>query len=113
MTTRFKVGLLFLAIQVGLIVYARFIPERFFCWAPYDIHSKYEIQTTINGKLLSSTEAEQRYNYKSKGWEQRSIYNIISLVAQYERTYGANDNAQVEIIFAVNGNPEEKWTLKP
>lgn len=112
MKGRLLIGVLFLLLQVGGIIYARFIPERFFCWAPYDIHTKFEVFVTIDGQELSNSEIESRYRYKMKGWEQRSIHNIISLISQYERTYGQSDNAEVYMIYAINGHPEQKWTYK-
>ena len=113
MRNRFIIGIAFLAIQIVLILYARFIPQRFFCWAPYDQHTKFEVFVTIDGELLSTEEAEIRYRHHMKGWEQRSIDNIFSLITQYESTYGKNDKALVEIIYTTNGHDEQKWILKP
>ena len=111
MKPRFVIGLLFIAMQIASVTYARFIPERFFCWAPYDIHTKFKVNVTIDGELLSPQEAEIRYKYKMEGWEQRSIDNIFSLIKQYESTYGKRDNASVEVIYSENGKPEEIWRL--
>ena len=86
------VGVAFLAIQLLSIVYARFVDERFFCWAPYDEHSRYAIGVTMGGRSLSEAEVASRYRYQAAGWEPRSIHNIISLVEQYEMTYGGADD---------------------
>jgi len=112
MKTKFYIGILFLLLQVGSIIYARFIPERFFCWAPYDSHTKFEVFVTINGKTLSTEETVARYKYKMKAWEQRSIDNVISLVSQYENTYGKADNAEVIMIYSTNGHEEKEWRLE-
>lgn len=109
MKTRFYVGILFLLLQVGGIVYARYTPERFFCWAPYDNHTLFEVNVTINGKSFTQQQVEERYKYKMKGWEQRSIDNIISLISQYERTYGKHDNAKVKMTYSTNGHDEKTW----
>lgn len=109
MKVRGFIGILFLLLQVGSIIYARYIPERFFCWAPYDQHTKFEVSVTIDGKTLSDKETFNRYKYKMKGWEQRSIDNIISIISQYERTYGKEDNAQVTMIYSTNGHEEKEW----
>ena len=109
MKTRFFIGILFILLQVGSIVYARFIPERFFCWAPYDTHVNFEVFVTIDSKTLSTEEAVARYHYKMNGWEQRSIDNIFSLISQYERTYGKSDNAQVLMTYSINGHEEKEW----
>lgn len=103
------VGGIFLFLQLALIIYARFIPERFFCWAPYDEHSYYEIKVMINGDTLSQNEVRSRYRYKAKGWEPRSMDNIFSLVEQYEQTYGLNDKASVIIDYQTNGHKKLQW----
>ncbi|WP_431132501.1 hypothetical protein [Psychroserpens mesophilus] len=112
MKIRLLIGILFLLLQVGSIAYARFIPERFFCWAPYDSHIKFEVFVTINGKKLTPEETYARYKYKMNGWEQRSIDNIFSLISQYERTYGKDDHAQVLMIYSINGHEEKEWRYK-
>jgi len=113
MKIRVFIGVIFLLLQVGSIAYARFIPERFFCWAPYDSHTKFEVVVTINGKTLTAEETVARYKYKMRGWEQRSIDNIFSLISQYERTYGKADNAQVTMKYSINGHEEKEWHYKP
>lgn len=103
------IGISFLLIQLSSIVYARFIPERFFCWAPYDEHSHYKINVIINGSDLSAKEVSARYRYTPEGWEPRSMHNIFSIVKQYEVTYGKEDNATVEIVYRTNGHNEKRW----
>ena len=51
-----------------------------------------------------------KYRYQAAGWEPRSIHNIISLVEQYEMTYGGADDAEVTIRYVVNGHPERTWS---
>lgn len=52
------IGILFLLLQLGSVVYARFIPEKFFCWAPYDEHTYYKIKVSLNGEELSAKEVK-------------------------------------------------------
>ena len=111
MKIRYTLGILFLLIQVASIVYARFIPERFFCWAPYDSQSKYEIIVTVNGEKLSEEDIKARYHYKANSWEERAIGNIFSYIESYESTYGKHDNAKVVVKYATNGKSEQIWTL--
>lgn len=113
MSKKFCIGLTFLGLQVGSIFYARFIPERFFCWAPYDSHVNFKTSVTINNKILSNEEAESRYQYKMQGWEQRSIHNIFYLITKYERTYGELDSAKVKINYSINGRKKAVWNLQP
>ena len=108
--TRHVVALVFLGLQVLSITYARFVPERFFCWAPYDERAQYRIDVELNGRLLAESEVAQRYRYNPSGWEPRSVHNVISMVRQYERTYGKTDGAHIAIHYRINGAPEQTWT---
>jgi hypothetical protein len=103
-------GILFLALQVASIAYARTVPERFFCWAPFDIHTEFVVDVELAGKRLSPPEIKARYSYLPRGWEPRSIHNLFSIVAQYEATYGASDDARVTIDYSINGHPRQRWT---
>ncbi|MEM0932735.1 MAG: hypothetical protein AAF575_11715 [Bacteroidota bacterium] len=109
MKNKYILGIVFLTLQVVSIIYARFIPERFFCWAPYDEHSHYEITVKVNDAPLSEKEIEQRYHYKGKGWEPRAIHNVFNIIEQYETTYGAKDRAEVCVRYSTNGHEEKIW----
>ena len=109
MKFKYALGMLFLLLQVGSIVYARFIPERYFCWAPYDEHTNYAISIKINGVLLSKQDIKNRYHYQAVGWEPRAIDNVFDLIRQYETTNGIDDNAQVQVHYSTNGHEEKVW----
>ncbi len=111
MKANYIIGTVFLFLQIGSIFYARFIPERFFCWAPFDQHTYMEIQVTINNNELSEIEILKRYRYKAKGWEPRSIDNVFNIIEQYERTYGLHEDAEVFIKYSTNRHQEENWKL--
>ena len=111
MKFRYALGIIFLLLQIGSIIYARFIPERFFCWAPYDEHSNYEIVVEIDGESLSHYEIKQRYHYAALGWETRAIHNVFNYIQQYETTYGIDDQADVRVIYTTNGHQEKIWRL--
>lgn len=104
-----KIGIIFIVFQITLIIYAQFIPERFFCWAPYDEHTYLETQVIIDGRNLSNEEINMRYNYRLKAWEPRSINNIFNMIEQYEKTYGKNDNAYIYITYSTNGHMQKNW----
>ncbi len=112
MSIRYKIGLTFIIAQIVLIAVARFVPERFFCWAPFDEHSYVVINVLVDGKQLTNKEIERRYRYLSEGWEPRSINNVFNLIKQYELTYGKDDNATVEVKYSTNGNKERIWNLR-
>lgn len=113
MRTKYRIGLLFIGLQLISVLYARFIPERFFCWAPYDSHTLFETTVIINDTTLTQAEAEKRYKYKMKGWEQRSIDNVFSIIHQYESTYGLQDQALVFVTYSTNGKSQEVWQFRP
>ena len=110
MRTRNTFGILFLCLQLAAVLAARFIPERFFCWAPYDEHSLLQTEVSILGKPLSPQEVADRYRYRMNGWEPRSIHNVFNLVRQYEQTYGRTDSALITIRYQTNGHPAKIWT---
>jgi len=103
------VGAAFLGLQLGAIVHARFVPERFFCWAPYDQHTRFAIEVEVDGRRLSREEVARRYRYRSDGWEPRAIANVFAIVRGYESNYGTDDRARVVVHYAVNGRPEATW----
>ncbi|MEH6680164.1 MAG: hypothetical protein V7724_06420 [Sediminicola sp.] len=109
MRTKLAVGVIFLSLQIVLIIHSRFIPERFFCWAPYDEHSYIDISVKIKGKQLTPEQIGQRYHHMAKGYEARSIYNVFDIVEQYENTYGKKDRAEVIIEYSTNGHNKKQW----
>ncbi len=108
---KFRIGILFLTLQIFSVIYAQFIPERFFCWRPYDNHTYYKIDVNIDKTYLNEEKIEKRYRYKPQGWEPRSIHNIFSIVRQYELSYGKNDSAKVTIIYSINGGQNKLWKI--
>lgn len=102
-------GLLFV-LQLSGIVAARFTDTKYFCWAPYDEISLYTIEVTVKGKELTWSETAARYRISPAGRENRSIHNIISIVRQYEKTFGRDESATVNISFLTNGYRKGKWT---
>lgn len=100
---------LFFSLQVMGILAGRFTESKYFCWAPYDEISIYEIRVVILENDLDSDEIRRRYRKTPKGRENRSIHNLISIVRQYETTYGSQDGATVEISYITNGHRKETW----
>ena len=102
--------LLFFAIQLVGIVYARLLPTRYLSWAPYDQISFFEIEVDVRGKRLTPGEVQARYRLPASGRENRSIHHVLDAVALYEQTYGAGDSAAVRIRYTVNRGAEDVWT---
>ena len=98
-----------LSAQIIGIAAARFDPERYFCWAPYDEITRFEIRVTIEGRTLSPEEVRARYRLPDPTRDNRSHANVIAVIAQFERTYGAGDQARVELNYRVNGGEPRQW----
>ncbi len=106
---RTAVAILFLAFQVAMIVYARFDPGRYFCWAPHDSQNEYHIRVSIDDVELDTTETTRRYRIPAEGIDPRAIEHVIRLVRQYERSYGSDENAVVDIDYRTNGSAVKHW----
>ena len=108
-----KIGLslciLLFAFQAIAIVYARFIPGRYFCWAPYDTQDRYRVEVVASGRALSEQEIDERYRFASNSWQQHSIHNLLEAIEQYETTYGRDDAAKVTVVYSRNGRPDQTW----
>jgi hypothetical protein len=105
----------FLLLQLCLILWARFIPERWFCWAPHDAQTQYELTVVVNGQALSPEEISGRYRRHKIDREVRAAANIKAIIMQRERTYGRNDTALITMNYRINGIPQKpwQWSSKP
>lgn len=102
-TRRNSVVIAFLLFQVAMIVYARFTPTRYFCWAPHDTQNKYAIYVTLDNRELTSREVARRYRIRQEGVDPRAIEHVILLIDHYERTFGRHDSAEVRLEYRTNG----------
>src|SRR5579872_1503913 len=109
MSVRSGVGLALLLFQVAMIVHARFVPSRYFCWALYDVQTEYSLRVEINRRELSAQEILARYHRPQHGNDNRSPQHVIDILQGYEETYGKNDHAAVEMRYRVNGKQEQIW----
>src|SRR5207248_9028249 len=98
---RTAIAMLLFGFQLGAIVYARFVPSRYFCWAPYDVQTDYRITTVVNGRRLTDSEIRARYRRPPRGTDNRSPQHVIDIVQGYEERYGRNDHAQVTMRYRV------------
>lgn len=108
-TLRWTVGLSLLLCQLGAIVYARFVPSRYFCWAPFDMQTDYRLEVTVNGKRLSSREIQQRYRRPAKGTDNRSFQHVVDILEQTEMRYHPDDQVTLVMTYSINGKPEQRW----
>jgi hypothetical protein len=110
MRLRTLVAALFLAAQLGAIVYTRFTPRRFFCWSPNDTVNELHLSVELNGHRLSPQQVLARYGMKTDtATVEYPIEHVMDFVRQYETTYGRNDHARVRLSWRHNGRPEQQW----
>lgn len=98
-----------LLFQIVMIGYARFVPSRYFCWAPYDTQTEYRLDVSAGGRELTPAEIRKRYRRPKRGVDNRSPKHVMDIIQQYEETYGRNDHAQVSMKYRVNGKAEQEW----
>ena len=108
-TLRWTIGLSLLAFQVGAIVYARFVPTRYFCWAPFDMQTDYRLEVKVNGTSLTKEQILKRYNRRAEGTDNRSSRHIMDIVEQTEQRYHAEDRTEVIMSYTVNGKKVPPW----
>jgi hypothetical protein len=109
---RTTVAVLFLVLQLGSIVYARFTPRRYFCWAPNDYVVEYQLDVDVNGHALSQEQAWKRYGIAPGRWArfEHPVEHLMDDIGQYETTYGKNENATVRLRWRYNGHAEiREW----
>ena len=105
-----KIAVNFFVLQIILIIWARFAPERYFCWAPHDCQTEYELTVFVNGRELTPEEIKQRYHHPKKYRDVRSSGNVKGWIMQHARTYGRNEESVVIMNYQVNGIQQEPWT---
>lgn len=108
-TLRWIIGLALLAFQLAAIGYARFVPTRYFCWAPYDMQTDYRLEVSVNGEKLSPAQIQQRYHRGASGTDNRSTQHLIDIIEQTERRYHPDDHTDVVMTYQVNGKQEQQW----
>ncbi len=101
-----------LAFQVAAIGYARFVPARYFCWAPYDMQTDYRLDVTVNGKKLTPAEIQKRYRRPAKGTDNRSSQHVKDIIEQAEQRYHPDDHPEVIMTYRVNGKQEQQWRYR-
>src|SRR5947209_3821108 len=106
---RTAIPVLLFAFQIGAIVYARFVPSRYFCWAPFDMQTDYCLEVTVNGKKLFSAQIQQRYHRPARGTDNRSSQHLMDIVEQAEQRYHPQDCTEVLMTYRINGKQEQQW----
>ena len=100
---------LLIGTQLLGIVAMRFSDLRYFCWAPYDEITQFDISVTIDGRELSDDAVQRRYRLPHASRDNRSWAHVPAIIAHYERTWGRHDGAVAEYRFRVNGGVVRLW----
>ena len=107
---RIVIPIILFAFQLGAIVYARFVPTRYFCWAPFDIQTDYVASATVNGHVLTASEFQKRYRRPKRGFDNRSPQHVIDMLQQAEQKYAAQgDHTTIVMKYRVNGKEPSEW----
>ena len=106
---RTVIALCLFAVQIAGIAYARFVPARYLCWAPYDEIVFYEVEVQLPGRTLGHEDAFGRYRIPRWGRINRSWAHVTDTIAHYENTLGAGDGARVRVRYTVNGRGPFLW----
>ena len=106
---RILIGLLILALQAGAIVRARFVNDRYFCWAPFDQQTKYEIGVAIGDEGLTESQIRNRYRRPAQGVDNRSAHNLFDIITRAEQKFEKWGRSRVIVRYSVNGHEEREW----
>lgn len=107
---RIVIPILLFAFQIGAVVYARFVPTRYFCWAPFDTQTDYVATSIVNGHQLTDAEFRARYRRPRRGFDNRSPQHVIDMLEQVEQNRVAlGDKANVSVKYRVNGKEPRDW----
>jgi hypothetical protein len=111
---RTLIPILLFAFQLGAIVYARFVPTRYFCWAPYDTQTDYTATAVVNGRKLTPAQFQKRYRRSMRGFDNRSPQHVIDMLQQAEEKHTAQDDrASIVVKYRVNGKEPREWRWPP
>ena len=110
---RAAIAAAYLLFQIGAIAYARFVPSRYFCWAPYDAQSEYRVEAWAGGRPLTGDEIRRRYRRPQRGVDNRSIRHLMDIIEQSEQRRPAGEQARVMMRYRVNGGEERQWQWPP
>ncbi len=107
---RIVIAMLLFAFQLGAIVYARYVPSRYFCWAPYDIQTDYVATSIVNGHKLTPAEFRHRYRRPEKGSDNRSPENLTDMFKGVEEKQALRgDKAVIVVKYRINGKDLREW----
>jgi hypothetical protein len=109
MKLRFALGVALLALQAGAIGRARFVDDRYFCWAPFDQQTKYSIAITVGDDGLAAAQIQSRYRRPAEGVDNRSAHHLFDIITRTEKKFEKWGRSRVLVRYSVNGRQEREW----
>lgn len=109
MSWRIAIGVFLLLLQAGAIVRARFVDDRYFCWAPFDQQTKYEIGVAIGDEDLAPSQIQKRYRRPAAGVDNRSAHNLFDIIIRAEQKFEKWGRGRVVVRYSVNGREQREW----
>lgn len=106
---RYQLGIALLLAQLGAVAYARFVPTRYFAWAPNDYAVEYRIAATVDGRALTPQQVQARYRLDSQGLYEFPPQMLIDDLRGYERQYGERDHVRLRLTYRLDGHDLEHW----
>jgi hypothetical protein len=103
------IGAGFLLGQLAWMLYEQTRPTRYFCWAPNDYVTDYQLAVTVAGRALSDEEVLRRYHWPRQGRFENVPQHLIDIVRQFEHTYGRAEEAHVQLVYRLNDHAEQEW----
>jgi len=101
---------LILGLQVWGIARGRVEQDRYFCWAPYDTFTEYDVHVRGAEGWLDADEVARRYRIPKSGRDNRFPEHVIDVFRQYEETYGRkNPVIELRLNYRINGGAEQTW----
>lgn len=102
-----------LCLQVVWIFVQWPLETRYFSWAMFHTWTPYKFEVQLGGRRLRPQEFRERYGFRMRFEEARSIAHKVDWLQQYERIYGTEDVA-VHLIYTENGHEKEwDWAHRP
>lgn len=109
MNWRLAFGAGLLLLQAGAIVRARFVEDRYFCWAPFDQQTRYKIEVAIGDEGLTEEQIRWRYRRPAEGVDNRSAHHLFDLITRAEQKIEKEGRSRVVVRYRVNGGGEREW----
>ena len=109
MSWRIAIGVFILALQAGAVIRARFVDDRYFCWAPFDQQTKYEIGVAIGDESLAPSQVRVRYRRPAEGVDNRSAHNLFDIITRAEQKFEKWGRGRVVVRYSVNGHEAREW----